>query len=91
MNCISGKVHISKANHHTAYCAQQPCKHFSEENDESRFQLCSGLEHATIRDNIIYGSTYDAVRYHDVIDACALERDLDVFDAGDRTGKMQLF
>jgi hypothetical protein len=47
-----------------------------------------GLEHATIRDNIIFGSSYgfDEMRYQAVIDACALVRDLEVFDAGDMTG-----
>ena len=48
----------------------------------------TGLEHATIRDNVIFGSAggYDESRYHAVIDACALTRDLEVFDAGDMTG-----
>jgi hypothetical protein len=52
----------------------------------------SGLEHATIRDNIIFGSSlgFDEARYYSVIDACALEQDLHVFDAGDMTG-MHLF
>jgi hypothetical protein len=48
----------------------------------------AGLEHATIRDNIIFGSKlgFNEERYHAVIEACALERDLDVFEAGDMTG-----
>ncbi len=54
--------------------------------------LCSGLEHNTIRENIIFGSSYgyDEARYHRVIEACALTRDLEVLDAGDMTGKMQI-
>jgi hypothetical protein len=49
----------------------------------------AGLEHATIRDNIIFGSSYgyDEARYEAVIEACALVRDLEVFDAGDMTGE----
>ncbi|KAJ6621075.1 pleiotropic drug resistance ABC transporter [Mycena sp. CBHHK59/15] len=45
------------------------------------------LEHATIRDNIIFGAAYgfDEDRYRAVIEACALVRDLEVFDAGDMT------
>ncbi|KAG1834405.1 P-loop containing nucleoside triphosphate hydrolase protein [Suillus variegatus] len=45
------------------------------------------LEHATIRDNIIFGSKlgFDEARYHAVVEACALERDLAVFEAGDMT------
>ncbi|KAI5836067.1 P-loop containing nucleoside triphosphate hydrolase protein [Schizophyllum commune Tattone D] len=45
------------------------------------------LEHATIRDNIIFGSAFgfDEARYQKVIEACALVRDLEVFPAGDMT------
>lgn len=48
----------------------------------------AGLEHATIRDNIVFGSAYgfDELRYKAVLDACALVRDLEVLDAGDLTG-----
>lgn len=40
---------------------------------------------ATIRENILFGRTYDAKRYSDVISACALERDLEIFEEGDKT------
>lgn len=53
----------------------------------------SGLEHATIRDNIIFGSRFgpsgdgfDEARYDAVLEACALKRDLAIFEAGDHTG-----
>ena len=48
----------------------------------------TGLEHATIRDNIIFGSPvpFDAKRYDQVVHACALEQDLAILDAGDMTG-----
>lgn len=51
-----------------------------------------GLEHATIKDNIIFGSSagYDEARYRSVIEACALVRDLEVLDARDLTGKLVL-
>jgi hypothetical protein len=47
----------------------------------------AGLEHATIRENIVFNSTYHEDRYHSIIEACALERDLEVLDAGDMTGE----
>ncbi|GLB35831.1 putative ABC transporter transmembrane region [Lyophyllum shimeji] len=70
MQCTAGSVTLNKLNHKVAYCAQNPW-----------------LEHATIRDNIIFGAPHglDEARYQAVIDACALARDLDVFDAGDQT------
>ncbi|KAF9469518.1 pleiotropic drug resistance ABC transporter [Collybia nuda] len=45
------------------------------------------LEHATIRDNIVFGCAYgfEEARYQAVINACALARDFDVLDAADLT------
>ncbi|XJO76494.1 hypothetical protein BDV3_007007 [Batrachochytrium dendrobatidis] len=43
------------------------------------------LQNATVRDNILFGSLYDADRYAKVIEACALVRDLETFPAGDQT------
>lgn len=44
----------------------------------------SWLEHATIRDNIVYGSPlgYDEARYDAVVAACALDKDLEILPAG---------
>lgn len=45
------------------------------------------LEHATIRDNILYGCEYDPFRYSKVLEVCALEHDLFTsLPAGDLTG-----
>ncbi|KAG8691671.1 hypothetical protein FRC11_013282 [Ceratobasidium sp. 423] len=43
------------------------------------------LEHATIRENILYGLPYNQTRYEAVLDACALRPDLKIFPAGDQT------
>ncbi|KAH9913678.1 P-loop containing nucleoside triphosphate hydrolase protein [Epithele typhae] len=45
----------------------------------------SWVQSETIRDNILFGSTFDEVRYDKVIKQCALERDLALFAAGDKT------
>jgi ABC-type multidrug transport system fused ATPase/permease subunit len=45
----------------------------------------SWVQNETIRNNILFGSAYDEVRYQKVIQQCALERDLELFDAGDQT------
>ncbi|KAI9336822.1 P-loop containing nucleoside triphosphate hydrolase protein [Zopfochytrium polystomum] len=39
----------------------------------------------TIRENILFGKPWDAVKFQKIIQACALERDLDLLPAGDRT------
>lgn len=43
------------------------------------------LESLTIRDNIVFGSAFDEMRYLDVLEACALEPDLKQFELGDDT------
>ncbi|EKD13485.1 uncharacterized protein L3040_008648 [Drepanopeziza brunnea f. sp. 'multigermtubi'] len=43
------------------------------------------LVNANIKENIIFAAPLDEKRYRDVIVACALERDLEILDAGDET------
>ncbi|PHH65684.1 hypothetical protein CDD81_1770 [Ophiocordyceps australis] len=43
------------------------------------------LVNANIRDNILFAAPYDEQRYRDVINACALKRDLEILDHGDET------
>lgn len=45
------------------------------------------LQHDSIRNNILFGSPMEEDRYASVIDACALQADLAMFDAGDETGE----
>ncbi|KAH7910707.1 hypothetical protein BJ138DRAFT_73634 [Hygrophoropsis aurantiaca] len=45
----------------------------------------SWVQNETIRDNIIFGAPFDESRYKKVIYQCGLERDLTLFEAGDRT------
>jgi ABC-type multidrug transport system fused ATPase/permease subunit len=40
---------------------------------------------ATIKENILFASPFDENRYKEVIAICALERDLEILDAGDQT------
>lgn len=39
----------------------------------------------TIKENIVFSSPWDSKRYQDVIEACSLQRDLEILDAGDQT------
>ncbi|XP_052235250.1 ATP-binding cassette sub-family C member 10-like isoform X9 [Dreissena polymorpha] len=43
------------------------------------------IQHATVRDNILFGSPFNSVKYEKVIDACALTEDLQILPAGDMT------
>ncbi|KAI9375777.1 hypothetical protein BJX61DRAFT_539508 [Aspergillus egyptiacus] len=43
------------------------------------------LVNDTIKENIVFASPFDQRRYDAVIKACALERDLEILDAGDET------
>ncbi|KAG8905564.1 hypothetical protein FRB99_008669 [Tulasnella sp. 403] len=43
------------------------------------------LEHATIRDNILFRTPFDEARYNAVLEYCALKPDLAIFEAGDMT------
>ena len=38
-----------------------------------------------LKENILFGAPYDETRYNKVIKQCALERDLALFEAGDKT------
>ncbi|KAI9597297.1 hypothetical protein BDF19DRAFT_436473 [Syncephalis fuscata] len=43
------------------------------------------LQNISIRDNILFGQSYDAQRYLQVSNACALEKDFENLDMGDAT------
>ncbi|GAA6230797.1 multidrug resistance-associated protein 7-like [Lates japonicus] len=43
------------------------------------------IQHASVRDNILFGKDYDPTFYQTVIEACALSDDLNVLPNGDRT------
>lgn len=43
------------------------------------------LVNDTIKQNILFASSWDAGRYQQVLSACALERDLEILDQGDAT------
>ncbi|XP_032419246.1 multidrug resistance-associated protein 7 [Xiphophorus hellerii] len=57
-------------------------------NREAGFGLAAQepwIQHASVRDNILFGKDYSAALYQAVIEACALSDDLDVLPNGDKT------
>lgn len=67
-------------------------KHPTQIEEETGLQNCLSyaaqspwLEHASIKDNILFGSPFHQSRYDQVIEACALKPDLDIFEDGDAT------
>ncbi|XP_065830509.1 ATP-binding cassette sub-family C member 10-like [Oscarella lobularis] len=43
------------------------------------------IQHATVRDNILFGMAFDEEKYSRVIEGCALQEDLAILPAGDLT------
>lgn len=43
------------------------------------------IQNATVKENILFGKLYKSKWYRDVVDACALQPDLDILPAGDQT------
>ncbi|MED6267882.1 hypothetical protein CHARACLAT_016587 [Characodon lateralis] len=57
-------------------------------NREAGFGFASQepwIQHASVRDNILFGKDYSAALYQAVIEACALSDDLSVLQNGDKT------
>ncbi|KAG5878883.1 hypothetical protein JTB14_005774 [Gonioctena quinquepunctata] len=83
------------------FCAEGPPEDFGTDNDESELEVIEGdisvngkisyssqepwVFAATIRQNIVFGQDYDKHRYHDIIRACALDKDFEQFENGDLT------
>ncbi|KAH8978585.1 hypothetical protein EDB92DRAFT_2119177 [Lactarius akahatsu] len=59
--------------------------HLPREGGVSYAAQESWVQNETIRDNILFGAPYDEERYNNVIYQCGLQRDLSLFDAGDKT------
>lgn len=43
------------------------------------------IQNATVRDNILFGQTYNEEKYDKIVDAVALRPDFDILDNGDLT------
>ncbi|KAM0755443.1 P-loop containing nucleoside triphosphate hydrolase protein [Meredithblackwellia eburnea MCA 4105] len=77
MSCTSGVVHLPKST-----------SSVGDDGLSDSTALCAQrpwLEHASIRDNIVFGARFVQGRYDAVLDACALRPDLKQLEDGDKT------
>ncbi|KAF9009619.1 multidrug resistance-associated ABC transporter [Cyathus striatus] len=93
VNLITGPTGTGKTSMLMALLGEM---HFIPSSSEAWFNLPRGggvayaaqeswVQNDTIRNNILFGSSFDEGRYNKVIYQCALKQDIDLFDAGDQT------
>ncbi|KAF8697734.1 P-loop containing nucleoside triphosphate hydrolase protein, partial [Rhizoctonia solani] len=71
-----------------SYLPKDPTYLHTKTNLKMAISYCAQqpwLEHKSIKDNILFGSTFDEGRYNATLEACALRPDLDLFEGGDET------
>ncbi|RHY18017.1 hypothetical protein DYB25_006716 [Aphanomyces astaci] len=72
ISAILGEIHQVSGSHNVQ-------AHFSYVNQEA------WIQHATLKQNILFDSPYDDTLYHQVLAACQLETDLSMLPQGDAT------
>lgn len=80
---VSGRIFMPDDRANRDLCPEDPKTGLSD-----TVAYCSQtpwLVGASIKDNIVFGTRFDRKRYNSVIAACALERDLEIFELGDDT------
>ncbi|XP_021347493.1 multidrug resistance-associated protein 7-like isoform X2 [Mizuhopecten yessoensis] len=87
---VIGKVGSGKSSFLNAIMAEMARKdgNISVSNIKNGFALADQepwIQQATVRDNITFGSPFNAKKYAEVLDAASLKQDIDILPAGDRT------
>ncbi len=80
----NGKVHCPKSPTRPINCDLNP-SNWILPNSVAFVSQHAWLQNDSIRSNITFGLPYDEDRYADVIRACSLENDLEIFEDGDMT------
>ncbi|XP_077868176.1 ATP-binding cassette sub-family C member 9-like [Saccoglossus kowalevskii] len=88
LSIIVGKVGSGKSSLLSAILAEMNTLSgtISFERDRHRVSYAAQkpwLQNASLKDNILFGETYDPVRYQSVLDVCCLNVDLQVLPGGD--------
>ncbi len=82
MSSITGKVHLPGG------YSREDVRPDPETGLTETVAYCAQqawLVNANIKNNILFAQDLDEKRYHDVVVACALERDFEILDHGDKT------
>ncbi|XP_060078897.1 ATP-binding cassette sub-family C member 10-like [Ylistrum balloti] len=87
---VIGKVGSGKSSFLNAILAEMARKEgeISVSNLKNGFALADQepwIQQASVRDNIIFGSPYNAGKYAEVVDAASLKKDIEMLPAGDKT------
>ncbi|XP_021346979.1 multidrug resistance-associated protein 7-like [Mizuhopecten yessoensis] len=87
---VVGKVGSGKSSFLNAIMAEMARKdgNISVSNLKNGFALADQepwIQQATVRDNITFGSPFNAKKYADVLDAASLTKDIEMLPAGDKT------
>ena len=87
LTIITGTVGAGKSNLLAAILRQMSCVtgQSSSVGSFAYVPQTSWCAHGTVRDNILFGKTWDERRYRQVLFACALERDMTLLADGDLT------
>ncbi|KAG9239368.1 hypothetical protein BJ875DRAFT_491652 [Amylocarpus encephaloides] len=83
MTCIGGKVSLPGGGRSREDISPDPDTNMTESVAYCAQQ--AWLVNADIKENILFAAPLDEKRYRDTIVACALERDLEILDNGDKT------
>ncbi|XP_069116792.1 ATP-binding cassette sub-family C member 10-like isoform X1 [Argopecten irradians] len=87
---VIGKVGSGKSSLLNAILAEMSRKdgEISVSNLKNGFALADQepwIQQATVRDNVTFGSPFNARKYADVLDAASLKKDIEMLPAGDKT------
>ncbi|EHK97094.1 putative ATP-dependent bile acid permease [Glarea lozoyensis 74030] len=83
MTCIEGKISLPGGGRSREDISADPETGLTESVAYCAQQ--AWLVNADIKENILFAQPMDEKRYREVVVACALERDLEILDAGDKT------
>ncbi|KAJ3204828.1 hypothetical protein HK099_001015 [Clydaea vesicula] len=83
LNRLHGEVHLPDPRHH-AFAEVNPLSGLVP-TGVAYVAQSAWMLNSTIRDNILFGQPYEEKRYYQVLEACALKKDLESLEAGDMT------